>query len=86
MLFLSSIVSPCFVYVFVRCRSDLSALAVLYAHDRYCRGLGRKRAIRCDAQHRIPHVAAAEFPSTEEKLMTCTPHERKVALITVQVW
>ena len=29
------------VCVFVRCRSDLSASAVLYAHDRYCRGLGR---------------------------------------------
>ena len=28
----SSIISPCFVCVFVRCRSDLSALAVLYAH------------------------------------------------------
>ena len=27
--------------VFVRYRSDLSASAVLYAHDRYCRGLGR---------------------------------------------
>ena len=41
MLFLSSIMSPCFVCVLVRCRSDLSASAVLYAHDRYCRGLGR---------------------------------------------
>ena len=41
MLFLSSITSPCVVCVFARCRSDLSALAVLYAHDRYCRGLGR---------------------------------------------
>ena len=41
MLFLSSIISPCVVCVFARCRSDLSALAVLYAHDRYCRGLGR---------------------------------------------
>ena len=41
MLFLSSIISPCFVCVFARCRSDLSASAVLHAHDRYCRGLGR---------------------------------------------
>ena len=36
MLFLSSIVSPCFACVFVRCRSDLrcvlSASAVLCAH------------------------------------------------------
>ena len=29
---ISSIISPCFVCVFVRCRSDLSASAVLYAH------------------------------------------------------
>ena len=29
------------VSILVRCRSDLSASAVLYAHDRYCRGLGR---------------------------------------------
>ena len=36
-----SIVSPCFVRVFVRYRSDLSASAVWCAHDRYCRGLGR---------------------------------------------
>ena len=41
MLFLSSIISPCVVCVFARCWCDLSALAVLYAHDRYCRGLGR---------------------------------------------
>ena len=33
-----SIVSPCFVRVFVRYRSDLSASAVWCAHDRYCRG------------------------------------------------
>ena len=41
MLFLSSIILSCFVCVLVRCGSDLSASAVLYAHDRYCRGLGR---------------------------------------------
>ena len=36
-----------------RCRSDLSALAVLYAHDRYCRGLGRVLVLII---HRAPCV------------------------------
>ena len=51
MLFLSGIISPCFVCVFVRCRSDLSASAVLYAHDRYCRGLGRVLVLIIHGHH-----------------------------------
>ena len=42
MLFLSSIVIALRRVCLCSCvRSDLSASAVLYAHDRYCRGLGR---------------------------------------------
>ena len=41
MPFPSSSVSPCFVCDFVRSWCGPSALAVLYALDRYCGGLGR---------------------------------------------
>ena len=45
------------MYVFVRCRSDLSASAVLYAHDWYCRGLGRVLVL-------IVHASLPTIPHT----------------------
>ena len=44
MLFLSSIVMSCFVcHALCVTGCDLSASAVLYAHDRYCRGVACAR-------------------------------------------
>ena len=53
--------SPCFVCVLVRCRSDLSASAVLYAHDRYCRGLGRVLVLIIHDTHERFDLPAPDF-------------------------